>query len=193
MSNPVHLSSVRGPWRRLFDTNVAAATAAFVSGGLNGAKLATGIVATPSMAVIDMRGGHGPGAPVCNAIMLRLFGRNTNNQTLSARIWGIEEGIGPVGATTTRTFEATLLAQLQATLSSTATGLDGSSLLGTSDFEADTYSLISGALADVVFANTTDVRGAWVRIDNLGFPQIAVELDDGGSATEINGIYGLVW
>lgn len=192
MATEINLCTRGSMWKRLFATNLVAASANFVSGGLAAKPYLTPFAAGTNLALIDMREGGAPGAAICNSIIFRFFGNNANNLTFSARIWGIEEGSDNVITVATKSWEVTLLAQFLATLGN-VNGVAGT-LIAAADFEADTIATTYGATNDITLnSNATDVKQAWARLDNLGFPQIGVELDDGGSATSCNGLYRLLW
>jgi hypothetical protein len=185
------LASRGGLWRRLFASNVAAASANFVSGGL-AARIGTNpFTSGTNLAILDPGGGAASGRATPNSVLFRFFGTDASNETFSARIWGIEEGVSDVVSTATRSWQPTLLAELAITLGDLA-GVAGT-LIVAADFEADTIALTYGASQDIVLVTTTDVRQAWARIDFLGFPILAVEFDDGGSAASCNGLYRWVW
>lgn len=195
------LASRGGNWKRLFATNVAAASADFVSGGLVERPI-TNVKANPfevgtNLAIIDLvtiptseRPEFAAGAAVPNSIMFQLFGTDANNETFSGRFWGITQAQGLVGSTSVRSWKPTLLAEVLATLGA-AQGV-ANTLVEAADFYADTYALTYGSSSDVVIANATDLRGAWFRLDHLAFPLIAVEFQEGTAAT-CNGLWRPLW
>ena len=186
------LASRGSLWSRLFATNVAAASANFVSGGLVARAYANPFAAGTNLALINVRESQPPGAMTPNAMQFRFFGDNAQNLTFSARIWGIEEGVGTVSTTAMHSWEPTLLAQLLVTLGN-VNGV-ASTLIEAASFEADTISLTYGASQDaVISSNAADLKQAWAAIDIHAFPLIAVELDDGASATACNGLYRSLW
>lgn len=195
----VPLASKGGLWRRLFPSNIAAAAAAFVSGGIvpkvvdnspDQNRFTTH--ATLALAAIDVaERGVAPGASVPNAAQFILFGTTTSNQTLSARVWGIAKGQGPVITTNLQVWQPMLLCEIAATLGA-AEGAAGA-LIGASNLYADTYAITQGATSDIAIVNGTDIRGPNFRVDIQGFDQLIVELDDGGSAVTVNGLYRFLW
>lgn len=202
MSTEVNLASRGGPWKRLFDTNLPAATAAFTSGGLAARPGATPFVATAALAIIalnDIPVSEKPalatGESEPNSVAFRFFGNNANNCSFSARIYGITAGGGTVGTTKTQSWEATLLAELLVTFGN-INGIAGT-LIPAADFEADTIAITSGNTNYIQLLNTTDVKQAWAQIDHLAFPALAVELDDavnsGTPATACNALYRFLW
>lgn len=194
--NDTSICSRGSPWRRVHASDVAAAGAAFTSGGLNGqtrrARTLPNLYAdSGDLKVIDLRGDAGPGGQVANHIMVKPFGGNTDDFTFNLRLWGIEEGIGPVGTTDTASWDATLLAEVAVTLCSAA-GAAGS-LVEAADLYADTLALTYGITADnLLFTGATNVRGAWFRSDLLGFQIVAFEFEE-GTATLMNALYRLLW
>lgn len=194
------LASKGGMWRRLFQTNIAAAAAAFTSGGLV-AKVVDNTPtqnrftnhATAAIAAIDTVGQiTAAGSSTPNAVQVILFGTDTSNQTLSARVWGIAKGQDAVASSGVATvWQPFLLCEILATLSAVA-GAAGH-LIPASNLYADTYEITQGAASDIAIVNGSDVRGPNFRVDIQGFDQIVVELDDGGSAATVNGIYRFLW
>ena len=192
------LSSRGSPWRRLYDTNVSAASAAFTTDGLQGRT--RGPIDKDNLysdsgdlRVLDLRAAAGPGGTTPNSVIFVPFGRDTTNQTMSMRIWGVEEGVSGVGGSPVKSWEPMLLAELLCTLSAAKAGVAGS-LVESSDYYCDTISLTQGASQDIVIAsNASDLRAAWARIDILGFPILVVEMDDGASATQVNSLYRFLW
>ncbi len=192
--NEVSLTSRGSIWRRLYDTNVAAATAAFTTDGLQGrirrVKPEDENLYTDSgdLKVLDIRNGSGPGGETPNAIQIVPFGRDTTNQTINFRVWGVDEGSGRDGSTDVKSWEPMLLAQFQATLSAAKAGAAGS-LVNASDYYADTITLTYGAGQDVAIqSNAADIRMAWARLDIQGFQIIVIEIEE-GTATEVNLLY----
>ena len=190
------LASRGSAWRRLFATNVSAANAAFVSGGLAARLHTNPFTSGTNLAVLDPRGGGVAGAEMPNSLLLRFFGTDANNESFSARVWGIELGNSLVGSTQTKSWEPTLLAQLLVTFGNLA-GVAGTQIAA-ADFEADTIALTYGASQDIVINSpANDLRNAWARIDMLGFPQIAIEMDDavnsGAAAASCNGLFRFLW
>ncbi len=203
MADESPLASRGGPWKRLVATNVAAATAGFVSGGLVPKIKGSPFVASSTLFLISReeiptseKPTFAAGGITPNSIMFRPFGGNDNNDSFSMRVWGLTKGIGTVGTTATESWEATLLAQLLVTLGNLA-GVAGT-LIEAADLEADTISLVEGATQDVVINSPEgDLRQAWARIDHLAFPMLAVEFDEsvnsGVAADDCNTLYRFLW
>ncbi len=204
MESQVNLASKGGPWKRLFATNVLAADAAFVSGGLAAKAFASPFAAAANIGIISLdniptseRPDFVSGGDTPNSIMFRFFGENASNDSFSARIWGITKGNSTVGSTKTQSWEATLLAQLLITLGN-ITGIAGTLIEPTTSFEADTIALTYGATQDIVLNSpANDLKGSFARIDHLAFPIIAVEFDDavntGTAADACNALYRFLW
>lgn len=192
------INSSRGSiWRRVLDTNIAAAAAAFVSGGLQGrprtARIAGENIFTAGggLAILDLRGDVGAGGMAPNNVMFKPFGTDANNESFSMRVWGIEAGQGPVGATSVSAWEATLMAEVLVTLGNVAGAND--SLVVASDFYADTVGLTYGSGVDnIMSSNAADLRGAWFRCDTLGFQVFGVEFQEVTAAT-MNALYRPLW
>lgn len=186
-----------GQWRRVYATSVLAASAAFTSGGLNcqsrGSRVLENLYTdSGDLKILDFRGDSGVGQSTANHILVKPFGTDTSNQTFSVRLWGIEEAEGPVATTGTHSWEATLLAEYLCTLGNVAGAAGG--LVTASDLYADTITLTYGNATDnVVSSNGADLRSAWFRSDLLGHAIVAFEMDDGGSAVAVNGLYRLLW
>ena len=204
MTNQVNLASKGTAWRRLFSTNVAAADAAFVSGGIAGKANGSPFAAAANIGIISLndiptseRPDFAAGSEEPNSIMLRFFGEDGSNDSFSARVWGITRGKGVVGSTPTQSWEAVLLAQFLITLGN-VTGVTGTLIEPTTSFEADTIALTYGAVQDIVINSpANDLRGAYARIDNLAFPILAVEFDEsvnaGTAAAACNALYRVLW
>ncbi len=200
-----NLASRGGSWQRLFTTNVTAANAAFVSGGLAAKVFTAPYLGAANLGIITLSD-HLPtaaepsfasGEETPNSIIFRFFGEDGSNDSFSARIWGIAEGIGTVGSTKTKSYEATLLAQLLITLGN-ITGIASTLIEPTTSFEADTIAVTYGATGDVVVqSSANDLKGSWARIDHLAFPILAVEFDDsvnsGTAAAACNALYRFLW
>lgn len=199
----MNLSSKGSFWRRLFATNVAAAAAAFDSGGVVGKVAKSPFVADANFAIISLdriptaeQPSFDPDGQQPNSIELRFFGENASNDSFSARIWGLTRGSSLVGSTATESWEATLLAELLITLGNIQ-GVDGT-LIENASFEADTIVKTYGASEDIVICSpANDLRGAWARIDHRSFPMIGIEFDDavnsGTPADACNCLYRWVW
>lgn len=192
------LASRGGMWRRLFASNVAAASATFVSGGLVERLIGNPFAAGSNLAIINFcdiptseKPGYASGHATPNSIMFQLFGTDDANETFSARIWGIERATGLVSTSQIETWKPTLLAEILATLSA-AEGAAGL-LVSANDHYVDTYAITSGAAQDIVINSNTDVRGSNFRIDNLAHQILAIEFDDGSSAAECNGLFRPLW
>ena len=204
MTNQVNLATKGTAWRRLFATNVTAADAAFVSGGIAGKANGSPFAAAANIGIISLndiptseRPDFAAGSEEPNSIMLRFFGENASNDSFSARVWGVTRGKGVVGSTPTQSWEATMLAQLLITLGN-ITGVAGTLIEPTTSFEADTIALVYGAVQDIVINSpANDLRGAHCRIDHLAFPILAVEFDDavnsGTAADACNALYRFFW
>lgn len=186
-----------GPWRRVYATSVLAAAAAYTSGGLKGQ--ARGNRNLPNMypnsgdlVVLDIAADVGPGGQTPNHIMIKPFGLDAADKTFAIRLWGIEEGIGLVDSTNTPCWEPTLLAEVAVTLGA-AVGAAGS-LVGASDLYADTLVLTYGIANDnLLMTGATDLNGSWWRSDILGHRYLAIEMDEGVSATAVNALYRFLW
>lgn len=192
------LATRGGPWKRLFDTNVAAAAAAFgtVAGKAKGsppASNSTGLGIISPFSPLPVAGAldFAAGEAMPNAVELRFFGRNAQNLTFSARVWGYTKGIGSPGGTAVECWERVLLAQFLCTIGNIA-GV-ASTLIEASDLEVDTISLTYGASADVSISSPANDLPAYVRLDHQGYPILGIELDDGASATEVNALYRFLW
>lgn len=204
MASQVNLASKGGPWKRLFATNVPAADAAFVSGGLAAKAFATPFAAAANIGIISLediptneRPDFVAGGDTPNSVMFRFFGEDGSNDSFSARIWGITKGNGTVGTTKTQSWEATLLAQLLITLGN-ITGVAGTLIEPTTSFEADTVTLTYGATQDItILSPANDLKGGFARIDHLAFPVLAVEFDEsvnsGTAAVACNALYRFLW
>jgi hypothetical protein len=192
------LATRGGPWVRLFDTNVAAAAAAFgtVVGKAKGsppASNSTGLAIISPFSPLPVAGklDFAAGEAMPNAVELRFFGRDAANETFLARVWGFTKGIGSPGGTATECWERVLLAQFTLTLGNIA-GVAGT-LIEASDFEVDTITLTYGASADVSISSPANDLPAKVRIDHQGYPILGIELDDNVSAAEVNALYRFLW
>lgn len=198
MSTQVVLASRGSPWRRLYASNVAQASAVFTTDGLQGRSRGPRpnenlYSDSNDLKVLDLRGDAGPGGETPNAIEFVPFGSDTTNQTMNVRVWGIEQGVGLVGSTDTPSWEPKLLAQFQATLSASKAGASGS-LVTASDYYADTITLTYGATADVaILTNAADIRMASIRVFLSGYQIIVVEIDANSSAATVNSLYRLLW
>lgn len=191
-----------GAWKRLFDSNVAAADAVF--GTIVGKKLASPFANAANFKLISLGAAipsgvqaHQPtGDEQANSIIFRFFGTDANNESFSARVWGITRGTGTVVTTETRSWEVILLAEFLVTLGNLA-GVAGTQIVA-ADFEADTIVRTYGATEDVAVSSpTNDVRGAWARLDHLAFPLLGVEFDDavnsGAAAASCNALFRYLW
>lgn len=198
MSQQVNLSSRGGAWRRILASNTTAS--AFVTDGLQGKPY--GQIAYPwadatGMKVILVDPGIGgrtgpPGAGLPNSLVMSFFGVGASDTTGNCRVWGLAEGLGLVGSTETHSVEAHMLCELALMISNNKVGV-ANTLIGAADVWVDTITLTTGATQDNVIANSSsDVRGAWCRVDMLGFSALAIELNV-GTATSINGLYRYIW
>lgn len=199
-----NLATRGSAWRRLFATNVLAADALFVTGGLAARPFTTPFVAAANIGIISLdqiptlaRPSFAAGEEHPNSIQFRFFGENASNDSFSARIWGITEGKDLVGSTATHSYEATLLAELLITLGS-RTGVLNTLIEPTTSFEADTIATTYGATGDVVLLSpANDLKSAWARVDHTGYPIVAVEFDDavnsGTPADACNALYRFLW
>lgn len=199
-----NLTSRGGPWKRLHATNVTAANAVFASGGLAPKAFATPFSAGVALGIIDLediptaeRPDFAAGSEQPNSIIFRFFGEDGNNDSFSARIWGITRGEGTVGTTATKSWEATLLTELLITLGA-KTGVAGTLIEATTSFEADTIAATYGATSDLTIqSSANDLRSAWARLDHLAFPILGVEFDDsvnsGTAAAACNALYRFLW
>lgn len=196
MSTQVNLSTVGGPWKRVAATNVAAADAVFVTGGLAAKAYGSPFAAAANLFLLDLKADAAPGGQSPSAVIFRPFGGNDSNDSFSMRVWGIEVGDSLVGSTRVKSWEVTLLAELLVTLGSRV-GV-ASTLIEAADLEADTVAMTDGASQDVVICSPEgDLKNAWARIDTLGFSLLAVEFDDavnsGTAADDCNSLYRWLW
>jgi len=199
-----NLATRGSAWRRLFATNVTAADAVFVTGGLAAKPFTTPFLAAANLGIISLdqiptaeKPSFAAGEEHANSIQFRFFGEDGSNDSFSARIWGITEGKGLVGTTAIHSYEATLLAELLITLGS-RTGVANTLIEATTSFEADTIAVTYGATGDVVVLSpANDLKSAWARVDHTGYPIIAVEFDDavnsGTAAAACNALYRFLW
>lgn len=174
--NPVTPMTVGSSWRKLKATN-------FTS---NYGTTKSTLTEPIGDGTIDCLNGAAAGCPVQNAVLLRFFGTDTNNQTGKARIWGISREVA------TGSWEYVLLAEVALTLGNLA-GAAGCAITA-SDFEVDTITLTYGNDDVDVSINSpaNDVRGAYVRVDIQGSQKLFIETDLNSSAASLNCLFKLL-
>jgi hypothetical protein len=125
----------------------------------------------------------GDGTFTRNAILLRPFGTDTNNNTFLLRVlgWNLE--------ISTNSWEYALLADLSVTLGNIQ-GTAGCAIAA-ADFEADTITEATAMGVDL-YSPTADVRGAFCRIDTQGAQIIEILGNRNSSAATWNTLYRFI-
>lgn len=184
------LETVAGNWKRVRATNATdSALPARVPQAAKPSGSGASAAQATSSAVVDLAVLGGGGVAVQNALMLMLFGTGSDNNTLSADVWGWSRLPGD-GDPDLELWVPTLLIRLAGTMSSSLPGV-GSRKLASTEYLCDTltatYDTNLAGVSYGIFSPANNLP-AHVVLDLKGPQLLEVTFGTGGVATAANGL-----